>query len=159
MDNWEVLYVPKNSPKQKFRCYLNDRKLYTAMIFEHCERLFVISVWLPNEKIIPLFCYNVPVSAVFYKFNRHYSLQIGSAVKINSVTLPRLFTSWTSLKDRQSALVSRMSALEGFDFWLSALFSGHSHELRNTRMIHTETVHPLYNSQNRRIHMGKPMWL
>ena len=34
------------------------------------ERLLVINVSLQNEKIIPLFCYNVPVLAILYKLNR-----------------------------------------------------------------------------------------
>ena len=34
------------------------------------ERLLVISVWLLNEKMIPLFCFGVPVLAVLHKLNR-----------------------------------------------------------------------------------------
>ena len=31
------------------------------------ERLLVMDVWLYNEKVIPFFCYNIPVLAALHK--------------------------------------------------------------------------------------------
>jgi len=45
------------------------------------KRLLEMNVSLHNEKIIPLFCYNVPVLTVLYKLNRREFIanSIGSA--------------------------------------------------------------------------------
>ena len=42
--------------------------VYTVTLLDH-EAVNVWSVWLYNEKMIPLFCYNVPVLDVLYKLN------------------------------------------------------------------------------------------
>ena len=76
-DNWEVLYTVKKTPKRngnviaKFLLFCSlapVEGVYTVTLLDH-EAVNVWSVWLYNEKMIPLFCYNVPVLDVLYKLN------------------------------------------------------------------------------------------
>ena len=49
------------------------------------DGLLVMNLWLHNEKIVPLFCYNVPVSAVLYKLNRPVFIANRFSFKITGV--------------------------------------------------------------------------
>ena len=61
------------------------------------ERLLVMNVLLHDEKIIPHFCYNVPVLAVLYNLNRRIFIANRFNFKITGLRLPRLFISRTPL--------------------------------------------------------------
>ena len=83
---------------------------YWSMPIDHTAMNVAMNVWLYNEKIIPLFCYSVPVLAVLYKLNR-------SVFIVNSFRCHNnpYYLSWTLLQNRQSGPVPKVSLLEIVD--------------------------------------------
>ena len=90
-------------------------RVYTFTHLNHkagCEHLLVMNVWFYNEKVIPLFCYRVPVFAVLYKFNRNVFI-----ANWFNFTFLKLLASHCldSLWARQSGPLLKVSTLEIVD--------------------------------------------
>ena len=57
------------------------------MPIDHTAMNVAMNIWLYNEKIIPLFCYTVPVLAVLYKSNRSVFIVNSFSFKTTAVTI------------------------------------------------------------------------